>query len=309
MVEGWPSRQADVPFAELLRSTVFLTAGGSTALAAVTVIGAQRDFNPTLLIVGAVWWITAAWIGLSMGESERPPNRCGTFSPTRKSVHQDGVTRVARGTRPDRLGATLADPRRGRHGRRYRHRLPGGRGDRSGFALLVALAWRNREAAVLAIERRDGVRFLVEPGSPFKRGEAGPDPGLPGLLRQLIGRCFRPGAFRAGVLSFHQLPVFWTSFGQPGAAGGGDCVVHVRQASRCRASRCSARSSPRLPSAMRAWTSLRSRRCGLPLISSRVPFVGGARSPSRCSAGSPRVCSAGGRWGGRCSRPAGSRSR
>ena len=38
----------------------------------------------------------------------------------------------------------------------------------SGFALLVALAWRNREAAVLAIELRDGVRFLVESGSPLK---------------------------------------------------------------------------------------------------------------------------------------------
>ena len=35
-------------------------------------------------------------------------------------------------------------------------------------SFLVALAWRNREAAVLAIETRDGVRFLVEAGSPFK---------------------------------------------------------------------------------------------------------------------------------------------
>jgi hypothetical protein len=38
----------------------------------------------------------------------------------------------------------------------------------SGYALLVALAWRNRESAVLAIEGRDGVRFLVESGSALR---------------------------------------------------------------------------------------------------------------------------------------------
>jgi hypothetical protein len=38
----------------------------------------------------------------------------------------------------------------------------------SGYALLVALAWRNREGAVLAVELRDGVRFLVESGSAFR---------------------------------------------------------------------------------------------------------------------------------------------
>ncbi len=38
----------------------------------------------------------------------------------------------------------------------------------SGYALLVALAWRNRESAVLAIELRDGVRFIVESASAFR---------------------------------------------------------------------------------------------------------------------------------------------
>ena len=38
----------------------------------------------------------------------------------------------------------------------------------AGYAMLVALAWRNREQAVLAIEGRDGVRFLVESASPLK---------------------------------------------------------------------------------------------------------------------------------------------
>ncbi len=157
-----------MPYAELLRSTVFLSAGGATALAAIAVIGAQRDFDPTILTVGAVWWITAAWIGMSMGEA-------GKTGESMREVLANSRT-VTPGDKP----APLEDP-----GRIAWVRLwpvlaavatAGGLGIPfpeiavigSGFALLVALAWRNREAAVLAIEQRDGVRFLVEQGSPFK---------------------------------------------------------------------------------------------------------------------------------------------
>jgi hypothetical protein len=35
----------------------------------------------------------------------------------------------------------------------------------AGYALLVALSWRSREAAVLGVEQRDGTRFYVEPTS------------------------------------------------------------------------------------------------------------------------------------------------
>ena len=38
----------------------------------------------------------------------------------------------------------------------------------TGFALLFALAWRRREAAVTAIEERDGVLFYVEKNSAFE---------------------------------------------------------------------------------------------------------------------------------------------
>ena len=37
-----------------------------------------------------------------------------------------------------------------------------------GFAIIGALAWRRQEAAVTAIEERDGVAFYVEPTSPLK---------------------------------------------------------------------------------------------------------------------------------------------
>ncbi|MDX6707268.1 MAG: hypothetical protein QOI48_3114, partial [Solirubrobacteraceae bacterium] len=37
-----------------------------------------------------------------------------------------------------------------------------------GFAIVAALAWRRQEAAVTAIEERDGVAFYVEPTPPLK---------------------------------------------------------------------------------------------------------------------------------------------
>ena len=157
-----------MPYAELLRTSVFLSAGGATSLAVVAVIGAQRDYSPTILIVGAVWWLTAAWIGLSMGRADKTEEDIREVLANSKSVHP--------GDKP----APLSDPGRIAWGRLWpilaAVATAGGLGIvfpeiavvGSGFALLAALAWRNRESAVLAIEGRDGVRFLVEPGSPFK---------------------------------------------------------------------------------------------------------------------------------------------
>jgi len=48
----------------------------------------------------------------------------------------------------------------------------------AGYALLTALAWRNREAAVTGVEDRDGVRFYVEPSSAFEPVKLVRTPGL-----------------------------------------------------------------------------------------------------------------------------------
>jgi hypothetical protein len=47
-----------------------------------------------------------------------------------------------------------------------------------GFAIIGALAWRRQEAAVTAIEERDGVAFYVEPTSPLKPIKLVRAPGL-----------------------------------------------------------------------------------------------------------------------------------
>jgi hypothetical protein len=48
----------------------------------------------------------------------------------------------------------------------------------AGYALLVALAMRTREAAVLGIEQRDGVKFYVVPSSALRPIRLVRTPGL-----------------------------------------------------------------------------------------------------------------------------------
>ena len=48
----------------------------------------------------------------------------------------------------------------------------------AGYALLVALMMRTREAAVLGIEHRDGVKFYVVPNSALRPVELVRTPGL-----------------------------------------------------------------------------------------------------------------------------------
>lgn len=157
-----------MPFADLLRATVFLTAGGATLLAVVAVIGAQREQDQTILLVGAVWWVAAAWIGITLGGAERSAERmreplasARTVGPGGPGVSLPAPGRIAFGRLWPIIAAVLAAGVAGLF-------LPEIAVVGSGYSLLVALAWRNRESAVLAIELRDGVRFLVVSGSAFK---------------------------------------------------------------------------------------------------------------------------------------------
>jgi len=157
-----------VPYAELLRATVFLAAGGATALAALSIIGITREGDDLVIVVALVWWFLAAVIGLLLGSPERV---------------REGIRRTlaeARTAPTSGPGVSLPSPGKIAFGRTWPILavvglagavglfLPAVAVIASGYSLLVALAWRNREGAVLAVEARDGVRFLVESGSTFK---------------------------------------------------------------------------------------------------------------------------------------------
>jgi len=163
-----------MPYSDLLRVTVLLTGAEATALAAVTAIAVNRDDDMTALIVAAAWWIAALAIGLYLGRPARAADslrdalaraRTATSLPPEPPARialgrlwPIGVTAVAAGA----LGVFL----------------PGVAAIGAGYALLVSLTWHSREAAVLAIEQRDGVKFYVVPNSALRPIQLVRTPGL-----------------------------------------------------------------------------------------------------------------------------------
>lgn len=163
-----------MPYTDLLRLTVFLCGGQATVLGAIATLTASRDGNTTMILVAAVWWLLAVAIGLSLGRPDRAADGVRDAlarARTATSLPQESPGRIALGRLwPIGLTALAA----GVLGVFF----PGVAVVGAGYALLVALAWRTREAAVLAIEQRDGVKFYVLPGSALQPIQLMRTPGL-----------------------------------------------------------------------------------------------------------------------------------
>jgi len=161
-------------FCDLLRMTTLLSAGAATALAAVTVITADEAGDTTTLIVAGAWWSIALVAGLILGRAARAAGAVrealarARTTPT-LPTDNPGRTAFAR-LWPLGAFALLAGG--------LGFVFPGVSAVGAGYALAAALAWRSREAAVHAIEERDGVRFYVEPGSSFEPVRLVRTPGL-----------------------------------------------------------------------------------------------------------------------------------
>ena len=163
-----------MPFCDLLRTTVLLIAGVASTLGAVTVVVANQNSDHTTLIVAAVWWVGAVIIGLFLGRSARAAEAMRSAlasARTATSLPPESPGRLAL----QRLwpsGAFLLVAA----GLAWIWPQVAAVG--AGYAILVALAWRRREAAVTAIEERDGVRFYVAPSSAFEPVNLVRTPGL-----------------------------------------------------------------------------------------------------------------------------------
>jgi hypothetical protein len=161
-------------FTDLLRLTVFLAAGEATALGAVTVISATGSNDTLTLLVAAGWWPVSVAIGLYLGRRSRAADGVRevlTAARTAFSLPDETPTRIAvERLWPIALTALIAA------GLGFSY--PGVTAIGAGYALLVALAWRAREAAVLGVEDRDGVKFYVEPGSVWRPVQLVRTPGL-----------------------------------------------------------------------------------------------------------------------------------
>jgi hypothetical protein len=153
-------------FVDFLRTAVLLCGGAATALAAVTVLGANASENASepLVLIIAGWWVAAAMIGAWLGR------RAETNSPIARLLASAKSTSSLPEQRPgslllNRLWPLILSTLLGLGAGLVAPQIPG---IACGFAIIGALAWRRQEAAVSAIEERDGVAFYVEPTPPHK---------------------------------------------------------------------------------------------------------------------------------------------
>jgi hypothetical protein len=153
---------------------VLLTGAMATALAAVGVIAANADGDTTTLIVAGVWWVAAAAIGLWLGTPERAADamrRTLAGARVQTTLPVESPARIAFSRLwPLALIAIVAAS--------VAWIWPQVPVIGAGYAILVALQWRNREPIVTGIEDRDGVRFYVEPSSVFEPVRLIRTPGL-----------------------------------------------------------------------------------------------------------------------------------
>jgi hypothetical protein len=161
-------------YKDLLRGTVLLIGVEATGLAVVAALTINAAADDVLAILTLVWWAAGFSLGIHYGGPERAADalrdplsraRTSTTLPAEPSMR----TALAR-LWPIALFAIVA----GALGVIW----PQVPAIATGWALFVALAWRKREAAVTAIEERDGVCFYVEQGSAFEPVKLIRTPGL-----------------------------------------------------------------------------------------------------------------------------------
>jgi hypothetical protein len=166
-----------VRFVDFLRSTVMLSAGAATALALVTVLAAGTNSEKELLPIAVGWWIVATLIGLRLGrraEANPPIARLLSSAKTSTALPENHPSAILLNRLWPLLLFTL---------------IAGGLaflapqipGIAAGFAIIWALAWRRQDAAVAAIEERDGAFFYVSRTSPVRPMALERTPGFKAL--------------------------------------------------------------------------------------------------------------------------------
>jgi hypothetical protein len=170
-------------FADFLRTTVLISAGAATLLAAVTVAGATGNTDAALVPLAAGWWVIAAGIGLWLGrraDASAPIATLLASARTQASLPQMSPARTILNRLWPLLLSTVGAGA-------VAFVLPQVPAVATGFAIIWALAWRRQAPAVIAIEERDGARFYVERTSPFQPIQLVRTPGFKTNLFGLNG--------------------------------------------------------------------------------------------------------------------------
>jgi len=150
-------------FTDFLKATVMTSAAAATLLAAITVAAGSRA-DQLLVIFSAAWWLLAALIGATLGrraETSPPIARLLAAARSTKALPEVHPTRILFNRLWPLLLCTVAAGG-------LALVFPQVAAIAAGFAVIWALSWRRQDAAVTAIEERDGVRYYVERTSPLK---------------------------------------------------------------------------------------------------------------------------------------------
>jgi hypothetical protein len=151
-------------FTDFLKATVLTSAAAATVLAALTAFAASRADDPLLVPFAAGWWILAGSVGVVLGrraETSPPIARLLADARSTQSLPEVSPARVLVNRLWPLLACTVAAGVLALF-------LPQVAAIAAGFAIIWALSWRQQDAAVTAIEGRDGVRYYVERTSPLK---------------------------------------------------------------------------------------------------------------------------------------------
>jgi hypothetical protein len=152
-----------VRFVDFLKATVMLSAGAATVLGALTVLQVAREDQEQLMEVAVGWWLISAALGGWVGRrNAASPPIARLLADARMQMSlpevRPGLTLINRLW--PLLFSTVGAGILGIF-------LPQVSAVAAGFAIIWALAWRRQEAAVSAIEDRDGFRFYVDRTPPW----------------------------------------------------------------------------------------------------------------------------------------------
>jgi hypothetical protein len=151
-------------FVDFLKATVLLSAGSASTLAVITVLGATREGDDSIVLFCTGWWLGAAVIGAFLGRRKSASPAIARLLADAKNatmmpeIHPGAV--LLNRLWPLILVMVVAGA--------LALIAPQIAGIATGFAIIWALSWRHQDKAVVAIEERDGVTFFVERTSPFR---------------------------------------------------------------------------------------------------------------------------------------------
>lgn len=153
-----------MPFTDFLKATVMTSAAAATLLAAITVAAAGSNDDPLLVPFAAGWWLLAAALGIALGrraETSPPIARLLAGARSTKALPEVHPSRILLNRLWPLLLCTVAAAG-------LALLFPQVAAIAAGFTIVWALSWRRQDAAVTAIEERDGVRYYVERTSPLR---------------------------------------------------------------------------------------------------------------------------------------------